>query len=60
VCGYSASSNVPRSIKNAMLLMVGHWYENREETFAGNFGQTIMRVPIAVNSLLAPYRVFHL
>jgi len=57
VCGYSASSNVPRSIKNAMLLMIGHWYENREETLVG---QTIMKVPMAVNSLLAPYRVFHL
>ena len=31
--GYgSAITNVPQSVRQAMLLLVGHWYENREQT----------------------------
>ena len=55
ICGYTTASNIPRSIRQAMLLIVGHFYENREETIVG---QPITRVPMAVNSLLAPYRNF--
>lgn len=48
VAGYGAAgSNVPQSIRQAMLLMIGHYYENREAT-----GK-----PVAVDSLLWPYRV---
>jgi len=55
VCGYTTASNIPQSIRQAMLLIVGHFYENREETI---IGQPITRVPMAVKSLLAPYRNF--
>lgn len=30
VAGYGNASAVPSSVKQAMLLLVGHWYENRE------------------------------
>lgn len=31
VAGYGLAAAVPRSIKQAMLLMIGEWYENRED-----------------------------
>ena len=55
VCGYTASSNIPQGIKQAMLLMIGHWYENREETIAG---QDLNVIPKASAALLAPHRVY--
>jgi len=54
-CGYSASSEIPRSIKNAMLMMIGHWYEQREDSIVG---QPLTMVPMASMALLAPYRVY--
>jgi len=52
VAGYGAASAVPQAIKLAMLLLIGHWYANREavSTDAGS------PLPLAVESLLAPYR----
>jgi uncharacterized phiE125 gp8 family phage protein len=57
ICGYTTTSNIPQSIKQAMLLIIGHLYEQREETIVG---QPITRVPLAANSLLASYRNFKL
>jgi uncharacterized phiE125 gp8 family phage protein len=50
--GYGYASDVPRGIKSAMLLLVGHLYENREAVSkdAGN------EVPIGLEPLLFPYR----
>lgn len=31
VAGYGAAVDVPMQYKQAMLLMIGHFYENREE-----------------------------
>ncbi len=42
----------PAAIKAAILLMVGHWYENREAVSEGSFSA----VPMAVDALIAPYR----
>lgn len=44
----------PAAIKAAILLLVGHWYENRE---AVNVGNITSEMPLAVDRLLAPYRV---
>lgn len=54
--GYAASSDIPRSIRHAMLLMIGHWYENRENTVVG-VGQSIHEIPLGAKSLLEMYRV---
>lgn len=52
--GYGAAAAVPQAIKQALLLMIGHWYENREAVAGG----TVQReVPFAVEALLWPYRV---
>jgi hypothetical protein len=46
--GYGDAAAVPESIKNAILLMVGHWYENREEVIIGQ----AMPIPMGACSLL--------
>jgi len=55
VAGYGdAAAAVPMPIKQAMLLMVGHLYQNREAVQAeGDF----YRLPLGVEALLSPYRV---
>jgi len=39
------------------LLLVGHWYSNRE---AVNIGNITSEVPLAVEALLQPYRIYGL
>ena len=43
-------------ITTAMLLLIGHWYENRESVVIGS---TTSELPMAVESLISPYRHFH-
>jgi uncharacterized phiE125 gp8 family phage protein len=51
--GYGVSGDtVPRPIRQAMLLLIGHWYRNRESVA---FGVTASEIPQAVKSLLTPY-----
>ena len=54
-CGYSASSDIPQSIKHACLLMIGHWYENREDVISGP-GMVISEIPSGSKALLESYR----
>jgi uncharacterized phiE125 gp8 family phage protein len=56
-CGYTTASNIPQSIKSAMLLIIGDLYENREQSVVGP-GWQVSRVSVAAQSLLAPYRNF--
>lgn len=51
--GYAAAANVPTSIKQAILLIVGHLYENREPEITG---LSISRFQLAVDALLMPHR----
>jgi uncharacterized phiE125 gp8 family phage protein len=50
-----ARSTVPEPIRAAILLLVGAWYENREETAIG-VSVTALPNSVAVSALLAPYR----
>lgn len=52
--GYGAAAAVPAAIKQAILLMVGHWYANRE---AVNVGNITSELPLGANALLAPFRL---
>ena len=54
VAGYTTANPIPKSIKQAMLLLVGHWYENRE---AINVGNITKEIEFAVKALLSMYRV---
>lgn len=42
-------------ITTAMLLLIGHWYANREAVVVG---ASPSAVPMAVESLLQPYRIY--
>ena len=54
VAGFgAAASDVPQPIRHALLLLVAHWYENREPV---DIGAAATAIPPAVSELLAPYR----
>lgn len=54
VAGYGEADDVPAPIRHAMLLMIGHWYDNREAAVVTS--GTAQPLPMAVDALLAPYR----
>lgn len=54
IAGYPTASTVPQTFKQAILLLVGHWYENREAAVVGTIAT---KVPFAVEALLWPQRV---
>lgn len=55
VTGYGdAASDVPQALRQAALLLVGHFYENRQQVVTG---KTATSLPFAVEHLIAPYRV---
>jgi len=47
------AGDVPMPIRQALLLLVAHWYENREPVVIGG---TVARIPETVSALLMPYR----
>ena len=50
--GYAADE-VPPALDQAVLLLVGHWYANREAVSVGN---VVNEFPLGVEMLLAPHR----
>jgi uncharacterized phiE125 gp8 family phage protein len=60
VCGYGLAAAVPGPIKQAMLLLIGHGYSNRDAVMLGNTGAAVDSKPLAlgVESLLANYRLW--
>jgi len=55
VAGYTSAATVPASIKAAMLLIIGHLYENREDVVVG---RQVNELPKGSQYLLNPYRLF--
>lgn len=54
VAGYGATADsVPEPIRQALRLLVAHWYEHRDP---GEVDVPAANVPASVSSLLAPYR----
>ena len=53
VAGYGLAASVPQTIKQAMLLLIGHWYESRE----GVSDRNMTEIPFAVKALLDLNRV---
>lgn len=54
VAGFGSSAdNVPSPIRQALLLLVAHWYEQREPVAAGTGA---MPIPTMISELLAPFR----
>ena len=55
VCGYGLlPSNVPAGIQQAMMMMIGHWFEHREETVVGT---NALSLPNGVQNLIDAYRI---
>lgn len=58
VVGYgNAAANVPEPLRQALRLLVAHWYENRGVV---TIGQTVAALPAMVAALIAPYRMLSL
>jgi uncharacterized phiE125 gp8 family phage protein len=53
----SAGADVPAPIRQAILLLIAHWYEHREPV---EVGAAHAPVPPMVSELLQPYRLVHL
>lgn len=55
LCGYGAdAADVPADLRQAIRLLLAHWYDNRVATADG------AAVPAGVGALLAPYRMLAL
>lgn len=55
VAGYGDdTTDVPEPIRQAILLLAGHWYQHREAVATG---VVVNEVKMAVDALLTPYRV---
>jgi len=53
---YEAGTTPPKTIRQAMLLLIGHWYENREAVIVGAVAS--VKVELAVRSLLNQSKVW--
>ena len=51
--GWAMPANVPANLKQAIRMLVAHWYENREAALAGTVSS---QVQFGVDMLLAPLR----
>ena len=55
--GYGpGGSSVPAQIRHALLMLVAHWFENREPVELGARGAGAVRIPDTVSDLLLPFR----
>lgn len=57
IAGYGGAEAVPQALKQAVLLLVAHWFETRLPVAFGDAGADI---PLTVAALIAPYRRFRL
>lgn len=54
IAATAGTAETPPDVEIAILLMIGHWYENRESVVIGTIAA---EVPMGVDMLLAPYRI---
>jgi uncharacterized phiE125 gp8 family phage protein len=50
VAGWTAVGGVPQSIRHILLLLVAHWFENREPV---NIGNIVNPIPYALEAMIA-------
>lgn len=53
VAGSAKAGDIPRMARQALLLLVGHWYEHRESVAAGSLAEVPQTVDFLVQSLRA-------
>lgn len=54
VCGWADAATVPGPLKSALLLILSHLYENRQDVLTGVTAQALPKGSV---SLMAPYRI---
>jgi uncharacterized phiE125 gp8 family phage protein len=54
VAGYGDSNDIPGPLKVGMLLLIGHYFANREAVIAGI---SAAELPMGADALFSPYRV---
>ena len=52
--GYAAAADVPLALKQAILILVGQWYENRQEAVVG---RSVGLIPMTARYLMDKYRI---
>ena len=52
--GYSSSSDAPNALKQACLILVGQWYENRQEAIVG---RSVGIIPLTARYILDKYKI---
>ena len=57
MAGYGTAADVPETFRQAIRLLVAHWYENRAAAAAPD---SAAELPYAVTALIAPQRVLRL
>ena len=51
---YDLTGNIPASVKAGMLLMIGSWYDQREDLVVGTI---VQKIPFGSENLFRPFRV---
>lgn len=57
VAGYASPGEIPEGIRQAILLLVAHFYRNREATVISASKMSVSELPLGVDALLAPHWV---
>tara|TARA_R110000824_G_scaffold119224_3_gene273206 strand:+ start:616 stop:1218 length:603 start_codon:yes stop_codon:yes gene_type:complete len=52
--GYLLSSEVPKLLKQAILILVGQWYENRQEAIVG---RSVGTIPMTATYIMDRYKI---
>ncbi len=52
--GYSSVGDIPKAIKQAILILVGQWYENRQEAVVG---RSVGIIPMTATYLLDKFKI---
>lgn len=56
VAGYGADGTyIPQPLKQAMLLILGHLYENRQQVIVSGSPTGALEIPFGANALMSPY-----
>ncbi len=55
---HTATIGIPLTLRQALLLLIGHYYQNRESVLVGGFGLVAAEMPQSVAALIAPYRIW--
>lgn len=55
-CGYTTGNALPAAVRQAMLLLIGHWYMNRETVVAG--ATTSVEIDLTARALLRQYKAW--